>query len=160
MSRNNCFFPFNPNWASNSSSIGVQLRGQPNNVLKIPVSFFIFFTFLKVIQSLCCHCFCNDNKSFDETLNFVFPDTLTKGQSYKILLKHNLLLLYQHKKRAPKNNELKSNLKRPLLGLSQWKITSAYEEPRSSGNPEDSPIRLAIYTILIAFIEAIILWSI
>ena len=47
-----------------------------------------------------------------------------------------------------------------ILGLSQCKITSAYQEPRSFGNPEDSQPHLAISYILIAFRKDILLWSI
>ena len=42
-----------------------------------------------------------------------------------------------------------------LLGLSQCKRPSTYEEPRSSGNPEVSQTHLTISTILIAFRTAI-----
>ena len=45
-----------------------------------------------------------------------------------------------------------------LLGQSEFKITSADQEPRSSGNTEDSQTHLAIATILIAFRKAILLY--
>ena len=43
-----------------------------------------------------------------------------------------------------KNQKIQNSKHRMVLVLSQCKITSAYEEPRSSGNPEVSQTHLAI----------------